>query len=112
MPPTACQTRMVCAESRGTVDSSKRQIPPAAVLGRVLCTLHPESAKSAVAGHSTRGMQQLCEVSVEAYLAADNPFDVVSQPEVCARCLARDCFHHHGVYWRYVVETPRKVARC
>jgi hypothetical protein len=45
------------------------------------------------------------------YLAADNPFDVVSEPEVCERCMARDCFHRHGVYWRYVLEVRRKVAR-
>ena len=56
-------------------------------------------------------MQTLCEISIEAYLAADNPFDVVSQPEVCGRCLGRDCFHRHGVYWRYVQETQRRVAR-
>jgi hypothetical protein len=45
------------------------------------------------------------------YLAADNPFDVVRQPEVCGRCNESDCFHRHGVYWRYVQETQRKVAR-
>jgi hypothetical protein len=56
-------------------------------------------------------MQKLCEVSVEDYLAADNPFDVVSQPEVCEGCKARDGFHRHGVYWRYVQDVRRKVAR-
>jgi hypothetical protein len=56
-------------------------------------------------------MQKLCEVSVEAYLAADNPFDVVSQPEVCERCKARDCFHRHGTYLRYIEDAQRQVAR-
>lgn len=56
-------------------------------------------------------MQNLCEVSLEIYLAADNPFDVVSQPEVCARCRACDGFHRHGTYWRYVQEARCKVAR-
>ena len=56
-------------------------------------------------------MQTLCETSVETYLAADNPFDVVGRPEVCGRCLAQDGFHRHGVYWRYVQEVRRKVAR-
>ena len=56
-------------------------------------------------------MQLLCEVNLQVYLAADNPFDVVSQPEVCGRCRGRDCFHRHGVYWRYVQEARRKVAR-
>jgi hypothetical protein len=56
-------------------------------------------------------VQTLCEISLTAYLAADNPFDVVSQPEVCGRCLTRGGFYRHGVYWRYVQETRRKVAR-
>jgi len=56
-------------------------------------------------------VQQLCEVKVQTYLAADNPFDVVSQPEVCGGCAGRDCFHRHGTYERYVEEMLRKVAR-
>lgn len=56
-------------------------------------------------------MQTLCEVSLEEYLAADNPFDVVGRPEVCARCGRQDCFHRHGVYERYVEAGRRKVAR-
>jgi len=56
-------------------------------------------------------MQTLCEISVEAYLAADNPFDVVSRPEVCERCSEHDCFHRNGTYKRYVRQTYVKVAR-
>jgi len=56
-------------------------------------------------------MQALCEVSVDAYLAAGNPFDVVSRPEVCERCGRRDCFHRHGTYKRYVWDKQVKVAR-
>lgn len=56
-------------------------------------------------------MQRLCEVSVEAYLAAGNPFDVVSRPEVCERCGQRECFHRHGTYERYVWDKQVKVAR-
>jgi len=56
-------------------------------------------------------MQTLCEVSLEAYLAAGNPFDVVSRPEVCERCGQRDCFHRHGTYERYVWDKQVKVAR-
>ena len=63
-----------------------------------------------VAGHSTR-VQQLCEVKVQTYLAADNPFDVVSAPAVCAGCQGQGCFHRHGTYERYVQDTRRKVAR-
>jgi hypothetical protein len=44
-------------------------------------------------------------------MAADNPFDVVRQPEVCERCGERECFHRHGVYLRYVEEIQCKVAR-
>jgi hypothetical protein len=50
-------------------------------------------------------------VKVQTYLAADNPFDVVSQPEVCGCCAGRECFHRHGTYERYVEKTLRKVAR-
>lgn len=56
-------------------------------------------------------MQTLCEVSVDAYLAAGNPFDVVSRPEVCGRCGRRGCFHRHGTYVRYVWDKQVKVAR-
>lgn len=56
-------------------------------------------------------MQQLCEVKVQTYLAADIPFDVVSQPEVCGCCAGRNCFHRHGTYERYVEDLLRKVAR-
>ena len=56
-------------------------------------------------------MQTLCEVRVDAYLAAGNPFDVVSRPEVCERCGRRDCFHRHGTYRRYVSDKQVKVAR-
>jgi len=56
-------------------------------------------------------MQTLCEVSVDSYLAAGNPFDVVSRPEVCERCGERDCFHRHGTYERYVWDKQVKVAR-
>jgi hypothetical protein len=56
-------------------------------------------------------MQKLHEISVEAYLAADNPFDVVSRPEVCARCSEHECFHRHGTYKRYVEQKHVKVAR-
>lgn len=56
-------------------------------------------------------MQILCEVSLSVYLAADNPFDVVRQPDVCGRCKTQDCFHRHGVYCRYVQDVRRKVAR-
>jgi hypothetical protein len=55
-------------------------------------------------------MQRLCEVRVETYLAAGNPFDVVSRPEVCERC-KEDRFHRHGTYWRYVQMKHVKVAR-
>ena len=55
-------------------------------------------------------MQQLCEVKIETYLAADNPFDVVSRPDVCERC-KDGCFHRHGTYWRYVQKKHVKVAR-
>jgi hypothetical protein len=56
-------------------------------------------------------MQTLCEVRVESYLGADNPFDVVDRPQVCHRCQAEECFHRHGMYWRYVQEARCKVAR-
>ena len=56
-------------------------------------------------------MQTLCEVSVEAYLAAGNPFDVVSRPEVCAGCGGRDCFHRHCTYERWMGKQLVKVAR-
>jgi len=56
-------------------------------------------------------MQKLCEVRVETYLAAGNPFDVVSRPEVCERCGERDVFHRHGTYERYVWDKQVKVAR-
>ena len=56
-------------------------------------------------------MQQLCEVKVETYLAADNPFDVVSRPDVCDRCQEGDCFHRHATYWRYVEKKHVRVAR-
>jgi len=56
-------------------------------------------------------MQKLCEVSLDVYLAAGNPFDVVSRPEVCDRCGRRGCFHRHGTYERYVGSRLVKVAR-
>ena len=56
-------------------------------------------------------MQKLCEVRVETYLAADNPFDVVSRPGVCDRCQEEACFHRHGTYWRYVEKRHVRVAR-
>ncbi len=56
-------------------------------------------------------MQKLCGVSLDAYLAAGNPFDVVSRPEVCEGCGRRDCFHRHGTYKRYVWYRQVKVAR-
>ena len=56
-------------------------------------------------------MQQLCEVSLKTYLAADNPFDVVSRPQVCKRCGQRDCFHRHTTYERYVEQKLVSVAR-
>ena len=56
-------------------------------------------------------MQTLCEVKVDAYLAAGNPFDVVIRPAVCERCGRRDCFHRHGTYERYVRDRLVKVAR-
>jgi hypothetical protein len=55
-------------------------------------------------------MQQLCEVKIETYLAADNPFDVVSRPDVCERC-KKERFHRHGTYWRYIEKKHVRVAR-
>ncbi len=74
--------------------------------------LHPHSGvqRKAVAGYSPR-VQFISEVSVLTYLAVDNPFDVVSRPEVCARCKACGRFHRHSTYWRYIRNTQRKVAR-
>lgn len=56
-------------------------------------------------------MQTLCEVRLETYLAAGNPFDVVQRPETCEACEGRDCFHRHAWYERYVEENRVKVAR-
>jgi hypothetical protein len=56
-------------------------------------------------------MQRLCEVTLEAYLAAGNPFDVVGRPEVCERCDGQECFHRNGTYKRYVQNNQVKVAR-
>lgn len=56
-------------------------------------------------------MQTLCEVKIETYLAADNPFDVVSRPGVCERCGHEGCFHRHGTYPRYIWKWLVKVAR-
>lgn len=56
-------------------------------------------------------MQQLCEISLETYLAAGNPFDVVCRPKLCRRCGRRECFHRHGTYKRYVEDELVKVAR-
>lgn len=56
-------------------------------------------------------MQHLCEVKIETYLAAGNPFDVVGRPDVCERCGNEGCFHRHGTYSRYVLEWLVKVAR-
>jgi hypothetical protein len=50
-------------------------------------------------------------VSVDAYLTAGNPFDVVSRPELCERCGGRDCFHRHCTYKRYIGNKQVKVAR-
>jgi hypothetical protein len=55
-------------------------------------------------------MQKLCEVRLDTYLAADNPFDVVSRPDVCERC-QKDRFHRHGTYGRDVKKKHVKVAR-
>lgn len=55
-------------------------------------------------------MQTLCEVKIETYLAAGNPFDVVGKPDVCERC-KKEHFHRHGTYWRYVQKKHVKVAR-
>ena len=55
-------------------------------------------------------MQQLCEVKIETYLAADNPFDVVSRPDVCERC-RKGRFHRHGTYWRYIEKKHVRVTR-
>jgi hypothetical protein len=56
-------------------------------------------------------VQTIYEVNLQVYFAADNPFDVVSQPEECGRCKARGSFHRHGTYRRYIQEEQRKVAR-
>ncbi len=56
-------------------------------------------------------MQTLCEVKIETYLAAGNPFDVVSRPDVCERCGHEGCFHRHGTYPRYMWKWLVKVAR-
>ena len=56
-------------------------------------------------------MQVLCEIKLPAYLAADNPFEVVSRPERCAGCGGADCLQRHGTYSRYIGEARRKVAR-
>ena len=56
-------------------------------------------------------MQKLCEISLDAYLAAGNPFDVVERPHECARCGQQGCFHRHCTYERYVQDRQVKVAR-
>jgi hypothetical protein len=61
--------------------------------------------------HSVCALQILCEISVKTYLAAGNPFDVVSPPEVCARCQTRERFHRHGTYQRYIQEKQCRIAR-
>lgn len=53
----------------------------------------------------------LCTISIEAYVAADNPFDVVGRPARCRRCGNEECFHRHGTYPRYIRDTRQKVAR-
>jgi hypothetical protein len=66
--------------------------------------------REAVAGYSPR-VQSINEVSLLIYLAVDNPFDVVSRPEVCAECKACGKFHRHGTYCRYIGNELRKVVR-
>jgi len=56
-------------------------------------------------------MQKLCEVTVETYLAAGNPFDVVPRPQECESCGERGCFHRHTTYERYFGAERREVAR-
>jgi len=99
--------------SRATGDSQSDRSPPPRGLGRDRVLRSPEigAAKSTAAGHSTRSMQQLCEVSVDTYLAAGNPFDVVSRPGKCERCKEGKCFQRHGTYLRYVETKHVKVAR-
>lgn len=97
--------------SRLTGDSPKRQIPPRGPKGRVLGSPFPELPRPRFSCIVFVVVQKLCEINLQVYLAADNPFDVVSRPEVCARCQERESFHRHGVYWRYVQETRCKVAR-
>ena len=57
-------------------------------------------------------MQTLCTVdNIATYIAACNPFDIISRPEVCPACNRRDCFHRNGTYKRYVSRYQIKVAR-
>lgn len=59
----------------------------------------------------SRVQSVLCDISIETYCAADNPFDVVERPERCRGCESEGSFHRHGTYERYIEETRRKVAR-
>jgi hypothetical protein len=57
-------------------------------------------------------MQELCTVkSIETYIAACNPFDMVPRPVVCRACSRQDGFYRHGTYERYVSRYRIKVAR-
>ena len=108
----AWSARTVFAAIRDTVDSSMRQIPPPRPSRAAsLAAPFPELPSPRHWCIVLVAMQTLCEVSLEAYLAADNPFDVVSQPEVCARCGACGGFHRHGTYSRYIEDARRRVAR-
>lgn len=100
------------AESRGTGDSLKRKIPPRSRSRRSPPSLHSHSR---VQSRRLRGriprVQSINEVSLQVFLAVDNPFDVVNRPEECAGCKARGRFHRHGTYCRYIRNELRKVAR-
>ena len=57
-------------------------------------------------------MQILCTVkNISTYIAACNPFDMVSRPVVCPACKQQGGFHRHGTYERYVSRYQIKVAR-
>jgi len=57
-------------------------------------------------------MQTLCTVkNISTYIAACNPFDMVSRPVVCPACNRQGGFYRHGTYERYVSRYRIKVAR-
>lgn len=57
-------------------------------------------------------MQVLCTVeSISTYMAACNPFDLVSRPADCRVCGNQGGFHRNGTYERYFKSVRVRVAR-